>query len=157
MNRLRFLAALVILAAAIVGPALAQRSSPQPSAAVATTETLSAVTSTEGWCVATNGTTTLDLAATAPARVTAAIKSRVRFVTIRFVAGATSTRVCHRLGGSLVAAACNALDADAVGVLTDGQSATYAVARDPVNGGLQAMEAQANAGSDGAVCVVVGY
>lgn len=138
---------------------LAQRASPPVSAATATTETLGAPLATDGWCVPTNGTTALDLDAAAPARVTAAIKNRVRFFSVKFVGttGGTSTRVCHRVGGALVAAACNALDADAVGVLSSGESGVYAIARDFSAGGLPEIEAQANAGSDGAVCVTIGW
>lgn len=139
------------------GAGHAARTSPPDHPSTATTETLGAIEATDGWCIPTNGTTALDLDAAAPARVTSALKARVRFVTVRFIAGATSTRICHRVGGALVAAACNALDTDAVGVLTDAQSATYAIARDPTAGGLPELEAQANAGADGSVCVTVGW
>jgi hypothetical protein len=61
------------------------------------------------------------------------------------------------LGGTLPTTSCDALDADAVGVLTDGQTATYAVARDRSAGGLPSIQIQANAGTDGRVCVVVGW
>jgi hypothetical protein len=152
---MRLTLALIVLLAATA--ASAQRQSPEPSAATATTETLSAILATDGWCLATNGTSTLNLSGSAPSRVTDAIKNRVRFVSIRFVGGASSTRVCHRIGGSLQSSACASLGSNAVGVLTDGQSATYAVARDRVQGGLPAIEAQANAGTDGAVCVVIGW
>lgn len=135
----------------------AARESPPTHASTATTETLGAIANTDGWCIATNGTTSVDLDAAAPARVTSAIKHAVRFVEIKFVAGATSTRGCHRIGGSLPATSCNALDADAVGVLSDGQAGTYAVARDFTAGGLPQMDGQANAGSDGAFCVTIGW
>lgn len=136
---------------------LAARTSPPNDATTATKETLGAISEIDGWCVATNGTTSVDLDAAVPARLTSIEQAKVRFVTIRFIAGVTSTRMCHSLGAALPATSCNALDADAVGVLTDGQSATYAVARDFGAGGLPTLEAQANAGTDGAVCVVVGF
>ena len=137
--------------------ALAARDSPPTHPSTAQTETLGGIALTDGWCVSTNGTTNLDLGATAPARVTSSIKNSVRFIGIKFVAGATSTRVCHRMGGTLVALACDALDTDAAGVLSDGQSATYSIARDFTAGGLPTLSAQANAGVDGSVCVTIGW
>jgi hypothetical protein len=140
-------------------PAAAQVESPPRNAAIAQIETLGAIAQTDGWCVATNGTANLDLRASAPARITAAIVGAVRFVSVRFIGGAASTRACHRIGGVLQAAACDALDVDAAGVLTDGQAATYAVARNfsAASATLPAINAQANAGTDGAVCVAIGW
>ncbi len=158
-----FAAVVAVLATLLLsGHAIGARDSPQPSAATATTETLSALATTDGYCVPTNGTTSLDLSSitptgSRPARITAAMANKVRFVSLTFIGGTTSTRICHRLGGSLQAAACNALDADAVGVLLDGGSVTYAVARDLTAGALIQIEAQANAGTDGAVCVTLGW
>jgi hypothetical protein len=128
----------------------------------ATTETLSGVANTDGWCVATNGTTNVNVTTSAPARVTTAISRAIRFVSVRFIAAAVtpaSTRICHAIGSSLPATSCDALDADTVGVLTDGQSATYAIARDlgPTRLGLPTINVQADAGTDGRVCVVVGW
>lgn len=134
----------------------AQRVSPDNPAS-ATSETLSPLVETDGWCVATNGTTSVDVDAAAPARITAAEKSRARWIALKFIAGATSTRACHLVGGALPATSCNALDTDTVGVLTDGQTATYAIARDRVNGGLPNVDLQANAGSDGSLCVTIGW
>jgi hypothetical protein len=146
---------LVMLGAA--GALLAARTSPPTNPSTATTETLGAIAETDGWCVATNGTTSVDLDAAVPARLTTAEQAKVRFVTIKFIAGATSTRACHAIGQTLPATSCDSLDADAVGVLTDGQSATYAVARNLGDGGLPTLDAQANAGTDGAFCVSVGF
>jgi len=135
----------------------AARESPPTHASTATTETLGALALTDGWCVATNGTASVDLDAAAPGRITDAIKHAVRFVEIKFMAGATSTRGCHRIGGALPATSCNALDGDTVGVLGDGQAAVYAVARDFTAGGLPQMDGQADAGSDGRFCITIGW
>lgn len=153
---MRFAFLLLLLAL----PAAAQRESPPATSQTAITETWGAIAETDGWCVATNAATTIDLDAAAPARITAVMKRNIRFITIRFVAGATSTRICHKLGtasGVLQANSCVALGANSAGVITDGQVASYAVGRDFKAGALVALESQANAGTDGFVCVGVAW
>lgn len=154
-------APLIALAVALLATAglnvNAAPESPASSAATATIETLSAIANTDGWCVATNGTASVDVDAAAPARVTAQIKSRVRFISLLFVGGATSTRICHELGGTLPTASCDALDLDAQGVLRDGETVTYAVARDFGTANFPQLDMQANAGTDGALCVTIGW
>lgn len=145
----------VVLASFLVAcAALAARVSPADTA-TATSETLSPPAFSDGYCVATNGTTTLALHTSMPARITAAMQAKIRLVEVRFVAGATSTRLCTKLGGSLPAASCDALDVDAQGILLDGNVRTFAVARDFQVGDFPTLQAQANAGTDGAACVTV--
>jgi hypothetical protein len=148
--------ALILIGACVVaaGASWAARVSPADTA-TATSETLSPPATSDGYCVATSGTASLNLAAAAPARITGPMKAKVRLMEVRFVAGTTSTRLCTRLGGALPAGACDALDSDAQGILLDGNVRTLAVARDLATGALQTLDAQANAGSDGAVCVTL--
>jgi hypothetical protein len=134
--------------------ALAQRASPTDTA-TALSETLSPPQFSDGWCVPTNGTTTLALHSLMPARITAAMQAKIRIVEVRFVAGTTSTRLCTRLGGALPAASCDTLDTDAQGILFDGNVRTLAIARDFRAGDFPTLQAQANAGTDGAACVTV--
>ena len=150
-----FVAVVGVVASFLAGAAaLAARVSPaDPS--TATSETLSPPANSDGWCVPTNGTTSLSLSSTMPPRITAVMAAKVRLVEVRFIAGTTSTRLCTKLGGALPAASCDALDADAQGILLDGNARSFAVARDFQVGGLPVIDAQANAGSDGAACVSV--
>jgi len=146
---------LIIVAVALAAwSALAARTSPADTA-TATSETLSPPLLSDGWCVPTNGTTTLALHTLMPARITAAMQAKIRIVELRFVAGTTSTRLCSKLGGSLPAASCDALDTDAQGILLDGNVRTFSVARDFTAGDFVTLQAQANAGTDGAACVTV--
>lgn len=138
----------------VAAAALAARVSPTDTA-TATSETLSPPAFSDGYCIATNGTTTLALHTSLPARITAAMQAKIRLIELRFIAGATSTRICTKLGGSLPVASCDALDVDAQGILLDGESKTFAVARDFTAGDFPTLQAQANAGTDGAVCVTV--
>jgi len=164
IQRLALLVAFVVAVAvssSCIPPAHAAPVSPPQEGDTALVETLGAIKATDGWCVATNGVTNIDLAASAPARVTTTIWQQVRFVSVRFIAGATSTRMCHAVQTSLQASACATLGANSAGVLTDGQSATYAAARDfkPSSSGVHAtpVNVQANAGTDGFFCMSIGW
>ena len=156
--RLRLLLAFAFaFAFAFALPAEAQRESPPSNAATAQTETIGAPANGDGYCVATNNAAAITL--TPPARFTAARLSRVRFVGLTFLAGATSTRLCHAFGETapLAASACVTPGSNSGIVLTSGQTSTYAIARDPTNGGLVTISAQANAGTDGFICVSFGW
>lgn len=145
---------LLLLACFVSTSAMAQRVSPQPSAATATTETLSAVQFGDGFCAATNNAAAI--ATTPPARFTQAVLDKVRFIGVTFIPGATSTRVCYVVGNTGVSLDCTALGANSGIVLTGGTS-VYAVSRDLWAGGIQGIFAEANAGTDGFLCISYGY
>lgn len=150
----------LIAVAVIVTTVDAHAGSPPSTMQTAIVETFGGVDATDGYCIATNGTTTIDMT-NYPAgftnRLSAEKRARIRWLQLRFFAGAASTRVCHAVGGGLPATSCDALDVDAVGVLLNGESARYTVNRDWQGGTQTALQVQANAGTDGVVCLTVGY
>ena len=119
------LACALALAAGVV---LAAGESPATYASTATTEALSPILRTDGWCFATS-TTAADAWSSAPGRVTAGIKQKVRVIE---VLNTDSIDVCAKLGptGSSDGLTC-ALDSGTAGLLPDaGSSLRFALARD---------------------------
>ena len=142
---------LVALVLGVGGIALANRHAPPTNAAIATQETLGAIVETDGWC--TSVSTIVDLWASAPARITADERGRIRFVSV--TNASTSNRVCVALGSSSGLTCAD--DSGTRGRLhTEGASVTYTIARDDAGAAPPPLYAVASSGSVTA-CVDVGW
>jgi hypothetical protein len=131
---------------------------PVLNAASATSETLSPPEFVDGYCRATAGAG-VTINTVPPARLIAlpGALGRVRYVGLTFIGGATSTRLCYQIGDQGQALDCTALGDTSGAVLTSGATATFAVARDFASGDAQEIFAEANAGTDGFLCISWGY
>lgn len=144
-----FLAFLIVLGAA--GLAFAGRHSPPTNAAIATQETLGAIVETDGWCV--DVSTVVDLWASVPARIDATERGKIRFVSV--TNAETTGRVCVALGSN--AGLTCADDSGTRGRLhSEGQSVTFAIARDDAGTAPPALYAIASSGTV-TTCVDVGW
>lgn len=147
--------AIFLLALGLPYIAYAARTPPTNPASV--TLDARAIAETDGWCVSGVGTTATDLMASIPARITTAERSRVLYTSVRYIDdGGTETRACVVTGPtSPPALPCNALDADAAGVMFDQEVKTYHTLPDSA-GALPSVFASVDADT-GTFCVEVGY
>ena len=136
------LALVVAVAAAAV---LAAGESPATYASTATTEALSPVLRTDGWCVATS-TTAANAWTSAPTRITASIHAKVRVIE---VLNTDSIDVCAKLGPTTSADGLTcALDSGTAGLLPDaGSSLRFALARDFSDGTVPPLWLRAASGT----------
>lgn len=123
---------LFLLALGLGGVVLAAGESPAPNASTATTEALSPILRTDGWCFATS-TTAANAWASVPGRITPAIRQKVR--TIEVQNGDASIAVCAKLGptSSSDGLTC-ALDSGTAGYMRGGEALRFALARDMTDG-----------------------
>lgn len=127
-----FAPVLFLLALGLAGVVLAAGESPAPNASTATTEALSPILRTDGWCLATS-TTAADAWSSAPGRITATIRKQVRV--IELLNTDTTIALCGKLGptSSSDGLTC-ARDTGTAGYLPAGQSLRLALARDMTDG-----------------------
>jgi len=154
---LRALLLLCVLAVLVAVGADAARI-PVLNAASATSETLSPPVFVDGWCTPTAGAG-VGMNSTPPARLISlpGVLGRIRYISMTFIGGATSTRLCYQVGDQGQPLDCTTLGVDTGAVLLSGQTATYAIARDFASDDVQEVFAEANAGTDGFLCFAVGY
>lgn len=130
---------------------------PVLNAASATSETLSPPEFVDGWCTPTNATSYLNTAPPSRLSTVPGLLGRVRYMSLTFIGGATSTRLCYQIGDQVQPLDCTSLGQNTGAMLLNGQTATYAVARDFASGDVQEVLAKANAGTDGFLCFAWGY
>lgn len=146
---LAFLLALPFVANAAV-------TAPPKDPSTATTETLGAIANTDGWCIGAT-TTAADLIAAAPARITPAIKAKIRFVAISHSDETDSTiDVCARYSTLSTGLTC-ALDTGTAGWMGGvGQSIRLVIARDDQGASIGPIWVVAASGTV-STCIDVGW
>lgn len=143
-----------------LGSVAAARPSPDTNPTRVTVETWGGIANSDGWCVNTIGTTPVDLVASKPARITAAMMDKVRFATIIYKSGAgggADTRACVAVNPAAVALPCTSLDSATYGVMFGSGAKTYAIARDTNGGTLPTILASVDTGGAGVVCIEIGF
>lgn len=161
-DRVRF--RILVLASLALAFAFAARAddpvSPAAHPTTATVEALSPIARTDGWCFAAS-TTAVDAMAQAPARVTTAIKRKVRAVEVLHADEDESDSgidVCAKLGpvGSSDGLTC-ALDSGTAGLIQSaGQGLAFPIARDLVGGVVMPVWVLAASGTP-TVCVGISW
>ncbi len=138
-------------------PYLAYASRDPPTNPTAVTLAARALAETDGWCVSGIGTTATNLTTSAPARITNVERSRILYTSVRYIDdGGAETRACVVTGPTTPPALpCDALDADAAGVMFDGEVKTYHTLPDSI-GALPSIWASVDAGT-ATFCLEVGF